>query len=68
MSKYHIVYSRGRSQLAVVEICEGMEYELSDYSVASSQSFDSRDEANEYANDLAKRNGLAFNMPNSYLD
>ena len=61
MSKYHIVYPSGdKSKLAVVEICEGLEYELSDYSLASRQSFVAENEAKAYAKFLAKNNDKEF--------
>ena len=68
-SKYHIVYAgRKTDELVVVEICAGLEYELSDYNVASRNSFDYEEEAAEYANELAMKNGLKFLSKNTYLD
>lgn len=68
-SKYHIVYSGNTDRLIVVEICAGLEYELSDYRVASRQSFDSEEEADDYAVDLALKHRLKFrSRQNTYLD
>jgi hypothetical protein len=60
-SLYHIIYPRGdKSQLKVVEILAALDYELSEYSVASRKSFDNYYEAVDYAKSLAKENGLTF--------
>lgn len=69
-SKYHIVYSGQTDNLVVVEICEGLEYELSDYRVASRNSFDTEKEADDYAVDLALKYRLKFRSSSrtSYLD
>ena len=69
-SKYHIVYPCGdRSALSVVEICNGMEHELTDYDVASRESFSRESDAEEYATELARKNKKEFrgNQP-EYLD
>lgn len=70
--KYHIVYPRGdKSRLAVVEIVDALSYELSDYSVASRQSFDTYKDAADYAKELAEKNNKTY-VPDSdeedYLD
>lgn len=70
-SKWHIVYPCGdRKRLSVVEICAGLEYELSDYAVASRESFDDPESADGYAAELAKKHGLEFRSSSSpdYLD
>lgn len=69
-SKYHIVFPCGdKTKLSVVEICEGLEYELQDYMVASRESFYTKEDASDYAVDLAKKHNLSFNKPdNNYLD
>lgn len=60
-SKYHIIYPRGdRSKLSVVEIVDALDYELSDYAVASRNSFTDPNEAVAYAKELAKNNGLSY--------
>jgi len=72
MSNWHIVYPCGdRTKLCVVEICEGLEYELADYAVASRKSFPSEDEAVKYARALAETHGLVFegdSRDSGYLD
>jgi len=53
-SQFHIVYPRGdSSKLAVVEIVDALDYELNDYAVASRNSFDTWEEARDYAKSLA---------------
>ena len=60
-SNFHIVFPCGdRTRLAVAEICFGMEYELSDYAVASRESFPNYDDAAKYAEQLARENQLQF--------
>ena len=71
MSQYHIVYPSGdQTKLSVVEICEGLEYELSDYSVASRERFDSEHNANVHAKYLAKEHAKSFisTSEENYLD
>lgn len=59
MSKWIIVYSQGnRSLITPVEICQGLEYEISDYAVASRKVFYSEEEANDYCRRLAKKNDI----------
>ena len=46
MSRYALVYPRGdRSQIEVVEICDGLEYELSDYYRADNVLYETCEEA-----------------------
>ncbi len=60
-SKWHIVFPCGdKTRLSVVEICNGLEYELSDYSVASRNSFDNPMDAHLYAKDLADKHKLDY--------
>lgn len=75
-SKYYIIYPRGdRSKISVVEIVDALDYELSDYAVASRQSFTDPNEAVPYAKELAKTHGLKYEHGslsregiNDYLD
>lgn len=56
-----ICYPRGdQTKLSVAEICEGMEYEKSDYRLASRRDFHDRDIAVKYAKELARDNGLTY--------
>jgi hypothetical protein len=58
---YHLIYPRGDKKiLRVLELSSALDYELSDYSVASSESFMDEDVANDYGQKLAARHGLAF--------
>jgi hypothetical protein len=66
-SQWIIVYYQGNSQkLAVVEISNGLEHEINDYSVASSKRFHDTDElsgegaAADHARMLADRHHLTF--------
>lgn len=52
----------------VAEICFGMEYELTDYSLASRKQFDSEEEAEEYARTLAKKHNKELKGVTNYLD
>lgn len=70
MSQYIIVYPSGhRNRLAVVEICAGLEYEKSDYAIASRQEFDTEEAAILYAKELAHEHGKKFESDEpDYLD
>jgi triphosphoribosyl-dephospho-CoA synthetase len=60
-SDYHIVYpGADRTKLAVVQICWALDYELRDYDIASRRKFDTALEAQQYARQLAKDNGLTL--------
>lgn len=66
-SQFHIVYPRGdRNKLSVVEILSDLSYELNDYAVASSDSFDTYDEAADHARSLADANGTEFIPDDDY--
>lgn len=69
-STWVIVYPNGnRNRLAVVEICSGMEYEKTDYAVASRREFYGDPEgANTYAQELASQHNLALDGVTQYLD
>ena len=69
-STWIIVYPSGnRRRLATVEICQGMEYEKSDYDVASRREFyGDPKSAFEYAQELAAENGLILDGDTVYLD
>lgn len=75
-STYHIVYPRGdRSKICVVEIVDALSYELSDYALASRNSFTDPDEAVAYAKELAKTHNIKYEHGslsssgiNDYLD
>ncbi len=58
---YIIIYPCGnRSKLDLAQICYGMEYEESDYAIASRRKFDNEKDAAEYCKELAIENGLHF--------
>lgn len=67
---YIIVYPCGNTKkLTVAEISEGCEHEISDYSVASRRRFNNEDDANAYAKELARDNGLILALDGpQYLD
>lgn len=69
-SKWHIVYPCGdRTKLSVVEICEGLEYELIDYAVASRQEFPNPYLAAKYAKELAREHCKIYEGDDEgYLD
>lgn len=69
-STWIIVYPNGnRKRLAIIEICDGLEYEINDYAVASRQRFlGDPDGAFEYAQSLARENGLTLDDDDRYLD
>ena len=61
MSKWIIIYPRGdRTRISTAEICEGLEYEINDYALASRQEFYEASDAYAYARKLAKDNGKAY--------
>jgi hypothetical protein len=67
-SKYYIVYPKGdRSKISVVEIDYHLTYELSDYAVASRNSYFSEREAITNAKNLARDNKLTY-IGDDYLD
>jgi hypothetical protein len=71
METYYIIYPRGdRSKISIVGLTPYLEYELSDYAVASRQSFtDDKPSAIEYAKKLAKENNLKYcGDDEGYLD
>lgn len=72
MSNWYIIYSCGnKKKLSVVEICESLQYELNDYSVASRKSFTDEESAIKYAKSLAVEHGLDYDGPcdgHDYLD
>lgn len=71
MSQWIIIYPCGnRSKIGIAEICEGMEYEIEDYALASRRRFYDEREAKEYAVQLARENGLSTDMSgvHDYLD
>jgi hypothetical protein len=60
---YYIIYPRGnKKKLMVIELTDGLEYELSDYDVASKNSFYDIQEAIEYGKDLAKKHNLELSV------
>ncbi len=69
-STWIIVYPNGnRQRLAIIEICDGLEYEIGDYAVASRQRFPADpDGAFAYAQVLARENGLTLDDDDRYLD
>lgn len=68
-STFRIVYHRGnRSVLSVFEVCEGMEYELVDFDLASEQTFHSEEEAEDQARLFARQYGLQLHGIPQYLD
>ena len=69
-STWIIVYPGGnRKRLAVVEICSGLEYEKTDYDIASRREFfGDPDGAYEYASSLAEANGLRLEGESALLD
>ncbi|WP_298962288.1 hypothetical protein [uncultured Methylobacterium sp.] len=78
-STWIIVYPRGdRSKLAVVEIVPALDYEKSDYAIASRREFFGEEDgltaeqrAAKYARELARNNGLSYegsNGDHDYLD
>lgn len=68
-SLWYLVYPRNdRSKLTPVEIVDALSYELSDYAVASRQSFDTAEEAHTYGKKLAEQNGLTFVPDDEYED
>lgn len=67
MSTWIIIYPCGnRNRLSTAEICEGLEYEKSDYDIASRREFGSAEEADEYCRELAAAHGLQTDI--QYLD
>jgi len=71
MSQWIIIYPRGdRSRISTAQICEGMEYEIKEYALASRQRFYSEQEANEYAIQLASEFGRTPEIDghHDYLD
>ena len=67
MSKWIICYPKGdQRKLAVAEICEGMEYEKSDYSLASRQDYCSQEDAIDRAQELATIHKLQFIPPHGH--
>ena len=56
-----ICYPGGdESKISVAEISRGMEYEKSDYRLASRHDYDTREEAVDNARKLAKMYGLTY--------
>ena len=70
---FFIIYPGGdRSKLKPIELSEALEYELTDYAVASRHKFNDVKTASKYVRDLAVENGKEF-IPltedgNDYLD
>ncbi len=72
-STWIIIYPRGnKNRVSTAEICEGLEYEKSDYAIASRREFyDDRQGAWDYARDLAQTHGLTYEPDHdepAYLD
>lgn len=71
MNQWIIIYPRGdRKIISVIEICSGLEYEINSYALASRRNFYDRQEAIDYAVQLAIDNGLTtdINGMHNYLD
>ncbi len=71
MSQWIVIYPRGdRTRISTAEICDGMEYEIKDYALASRQRFYTKQDADEYAVELAREHGRATELEgyNDYLD
>lgn len=61
MVKYYIVYPRGDTgKLSIVSLSDSCSYELSDYKVASRNSFCKVEDVISYAKDLAKKHNLSL--------
>jgi hypothetical protein len=67
-STYIIVYPRGdRTKLSLAEICFGMEYEKSDYSIASRKEFyEDLPGAVEYIRELARKHDLSLELDSDH--
>ncbi len=69
MSKWIICFPKGnRNKLALAEISEGMEYEISDYALASRHTYPDEETAFATAKELAQENGLKFHHSEAFLD
>ena len=67
---YFIVFPGGnRDKISVVEIPPALNYEISDYAVASRKEFNEIEEAVEYAKELATSNNKEYiGDDDGYLD
>ena len=59
MDKYYIIYPRGdKSKLSIISLSMSLDYEISDYKLASRREFYDMEECIEYAKELAKKHNL----------
>jgi hypothetical protein len=62
---FFIIYPRGdKNEISIVELCDLMRYELSDYAVASRKEFEEQDESITYAKKLAAEHDKKYVGPN----